>query len=136
MCKGLWRRKFESEWGEAGSFCGSALPLTPPPLFLVLSVLPVIGADGFIEIFTLLEVGLAFVNLFLARSPVSHPFCPSWPATHKHAYLPLHLSSHFTHSLTPSNPVFCVLRYNILVGSRWNSHCRKYGKMINSFFQC
>lgn len=63
--------------GEASSFCGSALPLTPPPLFLIYSVLPVIGADGFIEIFTLLEVGLAFVNLFFAYSPVSHPFAPA-----------------------------------------------------------
>lgn len=44
--------------GEASSFCGSAQPLSPPPLFLIYSVLPVIGADGFIEIFTLLEVGL------------------------------------------------------------------------------
>lgn len=45
--------------GEASSFSGSALPLTPPPLFLIYSGLPVIGADGFIEIFTLLDVGLA-----------------------------------------------------------------------------
>lgn len=44
--------------GEAGLFFGSALPLPPPPLFLVYSAAPVIGADGFIEIFTLFEVGL------------------------------------------------------------------------------
>ncbi len=84
--------------GEASSFCGYALPLSPPPLFLIYSVLPVIGADGFIEIFTLLEVGLALWICF-SLAPRFAPLCPSLPHTNM---LPSSASFLFTQSLAHS----------------------------------
>lgn len=94
--------------GEASSFCGSALPLTPPPLFLIYSVLPVIGADGFIEIFTLWKLGWHCEFVFRLL-PVSRPFAP---ARHTQTCFPPlhHFFSLFSCSLAP---FFCFCFYLI-----------------------
>lgn len=68
-----------------------------------------------------------FCEFVFGSLPRFAPLLPPWPATHKHAYLPLHLSSHFTHSLHPiqSSVFLDIDRYNMFVGSCWNSHWRK-----------